>query len=77
MEEEYRGVKVTIEAGNLSTNQPGWFSLTWPGHEAERIQSTHKQAQYILIEAKEVVDTWLEDGYITLPEDQEREEVGE
>lgn len=66
MEEEYRGVKVTIQAGNLGTNEPGWFILTWPGREGERLQSAYKQAQYILIEAKEVVDTWLEDGYIKL-----------
>jgi hypothetical protein len=72
--EEYRGVKVTIQPGNLRTNDRGWFILTWPGHEDERVQSAYKQAEYILIQAKEFVDTWLEDGYITLTESQRREE---
>jgi hypothetical protein len=72
--EEYRGVKVTIQPGNLRTNERGWFILTWPGHEDERVQSAYKQAEYILIQAKEFVDTWLEDGYITLTESQSREE---
>jgi hypothetical protein len=70
MEEAYRGVKVTIQPGNLQTNERGWFILSWPGHEDERIQSAYKQAQYILIEAREFVDSWLEDGYITVNEEE-------
>ncbi len=66
MEEEYRGVSITIEPGNLQTNERGWFTLTWPGHQGERIQSVYKQAEYILAQAKEFVDTWIEDGYITV-----------
>ncbi len=66
MEEEYRGVSITIEPGNRKPDERGWFTLTWPGHEGERIQSTYKQAEYILVQAKEFVDTWLEDGYISV-----------
>jgi hypothetical protein len=66
MAEEYKSVSITIEPGNLQTNELGWFTLAWPGHEGERIQSAYKQVEYILVQAKEFVDTWLEDGYITV-----------
>lgn len=66
MQEKYREVSITIEPGNLQTNERGWFTLTWPGHEGERIQSAYKQTEYILIQAKEFVDTWLEEGSIII-----------
>lgn len=76
MEEEYRGVNITIESGNLQANERGWFTLAWPGHKDERIQSAYKQAPYILVQAKEFVDTWIEDGYITVNAEKPGETVG-
>lgn len=71
--EEYKGVHITIESANLATNDTGYFTLSWTGHE-ERIKSQHRQASFILLEARSFVDSWLEDGYITLSA-QEQEET--
>lgn len=67
MEEEYKGVKIKVAEGK---NERGKFTLSWPGHQPEEISSQYKQGKYILIEAKSFVDSWIEDGYIVLPDSQ-------
>lgn len=70
-DETYKGVSIAVEPANLATNSTGHFTLAWPGHE-ERIKSQHRQASFILQEAKSFIDDWLADGYIklsALPED--------
>lgn len=63
MEEEYKGVKIkVVEQGNGR----GKFILSWIGHQPEEIDSQYKQSQYIMMEAKGFVDTWIEDGYIKI-----------
>lgn len=68
-DENYKGVAIAIEPANLATNDTGYFTLSWPGHPDERIKSQHRQAKYILLEARSFVDSWLEDGYIQLSEE--------
>ena len=67
----YKGVSIAIEPANLATNDTGYFTLSWPGHD-ERVKSQHRQAKYIMLEARSFVDSWLADGYIKptdMPED--------
>jgi hypothetical protein len=62
---EYKGVKIKVIPGKRG-NDRGTFILSWPGHEPEKVESQWKQEEFILGEAKEFVDAWLADGYISL-----------
>jgi hypothetical protein len=65
----YRGVTITVIPGNPERKQQGRFLLSWPGHDPEKVESTRHLAPYVLEEAREFVDTWIEQGYIQIDEE--------
>jgi hypothetical protein len=68
----YRSVKITVIAGNPERQQRGRFLLSWPGQSGppEEVASTRYLAPYVLEEAREFVDTWIEQGYIQIEAEQ-------